>query len=288
MLCLGIKLRAKRLRKKCFCIPAFPQRLEAAVDLARLTARVKLVPFPFVVSSGVIRQPARKTPFHGGALLAVVLAVVASLGQTNPSPPSLGKAQPESHAPAAVELPVIMRQKMVAGSTPVGTKVQAKLTVATMVNGAVVPEDAILSGEVVESVAKSHSAPSRLAIRMDSVQWKSGSAPIKLYLTAWYYPMEMASQDISSGLPDAGNDPRLRTGGAYPGARNPSSPFPNTDNSNARTVPTPSSAPGISQHRMVMKDVESTRSNDGAITLTSTHANIKLDKSTTYVFAGAP
>jgi len=232
--------------------------------------------------------PIKYSAFCGGVLLTVVLAVVASLGQTNPSPPSLGKAQPESHAPAAVELPVIMRQKMVAGSTPVGTKVQAKLTVATMVNGAVVPEDAILSGEVVESVAKSHSAPSRLAIRMDSVQWKNGSALIKLYLTAWYYPMEMASQDISSGLPDAGNDPRLRTGGAYPGARNPSSPFPNTDNSNARTVPTPSSAPGISQHRMVMKDVESTRSNDGAITLTSTHANIKLDKSTTYVFAGAP
>jgi hypothetical protein len=35
-----------RLRKKCFPSAAFPQRLEAAVDFAAVTARVELVPFP--------------------------------------------------------------------------------------------------------------------------------------------------------------------------------------------------------------------------------------------------
>jgi len=35
-----------RLREKCFPSAAFPQRLEAAVDFAAVTARVELVPFP--------------------------------------------------------------------------------------------------------------------------------------------------------------------------------------------------------------------------------------------------
>jgi hypothetical protein len=34
-----------------------------------------------------------------------------------------------------------------------------------------------------------------------------------------------------------------------------------------------------------MKDVESTRQSDGALVLSSTHVNIKLDKTTTYVLA---
>jgi hypothetical protein len=34
-----------------------------------------------------------------------------------------------------------------------------------------------------------------------------------------------------------------------------------------------------------MKNVESDRSSDGAVALTSTHSNIKLDKTTTYVLA---
>src|SRR5271155_1243367 len=49
------------------------------------------------------------------------------------------------------------------GSSAVGTKVEAKLAVATLVTGVVVPQDAILSGEVTESVAKSASGPARLA-----------------------------------------------------------------------------------------------------------------------------
>jgi hypothetical protein len=35
-----------------------------------------------------------------------------------------------------------------------------------------------------------------------------------------------------------------------------------------------------------MKDVESTSSADGTLTLVSTRTNIKLDKLTTYVFSG--
>src|SRR5882724_1009013 len=99
-----------------------------------------------------------------------------------------------------VEFPVLMQQKVAAGITPVGTKVQAKLTISTLVHGTVVPRDAILSGEVTESEAKTADAPSKLGIRMDLAQWKNGSLPIKVYLTEWYYPVKSAMvEDGSSG-----------------------------------------------------------------------------------------
>jgi len=48
-----------RLLKKCLRGRAFPQRLKAATDVPRLAARVELVPFPPVLSSGVFQEPAR-------------------------------------------------------------------------------------------------------------------------------------------------------------------------------------------------------------------------------------
>jgi hypothetical protein len=56
----------------------------------------------------------------------------------------------------------------------------------TLLNGTVISKGAVLSGEVIESMAKSPTEPSRLAVRMDSAQWKNGSAPVKFYLTPWY------------------------------------------------------------------------------------------------------
>src|ERR1700675_4548672 len=148
-----------------------------------------------------------KTRAVGRVVLTVVLGCAALLGQQTPS-------QPTPAAPSSLgllEFPVIMRQNVAAGTTPVGTKVQAKLAVATLVDGVVVPRDAVLSGEVTESVAKSATDPSRLAIRMDSAQWKKGSAPIVLpltsnvYLTAWYYPVaETRAHDLSDQSPDDG------------------------------------------------------------------------------------
>ena len=61
-------------------------------------------------------------------------------------------------------------------------------------------KNAVFSGKVIESVAKTSTEPSRLAIRMDSVQWKDGSAAVKIYLTAWIYPTTVASgQDLQYG-----------------------------------------------------------------------------------------
>lgn len=217
------------------------------------------------------------------AILTVVLGCAALVGQDTPAAPGPS---------GALELPVLMRQKVAAGTTPVGTKVQAKLEVATLVDGVVVPRGAILSGEVTESVAKSATDPSRLAIRMDSAQWKKGSVPIllsltqKVYLTAWYYPAgAMTTQNLSYEPLDATRSKINWNGmGPYPDRNNPASqqPFPGRDTG---TDPDFSPTSIISKHRALMKNVESTRNSDGAVTLTSKSFNTKIDKLTTYVFA---
>src|ERR1700722_18474581 len=57
--------------------------------------------------------------------------------------PASSSAVPSSAS--AQEFSVTMRQNVVAGKTPVGTKVEAKLTIATLLKGAVIPQGAIFS-----------------------------------------------------------------------------------------------------------------------------------------------
>lgn len=200
------------------------------------------------------------------------------------SGPTLFFAQSKAPAPSSAaasvasvqEFPVTMRQNVKAGKTPVGTKIEAKLTIATLVNGTVIPAGAVFSGEVVESAAKSSSDPSRIAIRMNSVQWKNASKPITVYLTAWYYPIQMR-QDA-----DHDRDDCQSPGGM--GIKCPLGP----GNAGASRFPPdalPPSPGQVSPTRVAMKDVESTRGADGTIALTSTHSNISVDKTTTYVLA---
>lgn len=199
----------------------------------------------------------------------------------------LAQQTPAAPVPSGTrEFPVIMEQNVTAGNTPVGTKVRAKLTVATLVDGAVVPRNAVFAGEVIESVAKSATDASRLAIRMDSVQWKKGSAPIKVYLTAWFYPsMNVPGGDLQYGPPQSPSK-TWNGAGAYPDPNSPAyKPFPGGD-SDTRSNTVPDTAASVtSNHRVVMKNVESARNSDGAIAITSSHSNIKLDKLTTYVLA---
>jgi len=198
-------------------------------------------------------------------LTAASLCAQSSNGRAKPPAPS-------SAAPsvvAAQEFPVTMRQNVVAGKTPVGAKVEAKLTMATLVHGTVIPEGAIFSGKVVESSARSAMDPSRLAIRMDSVHWKKESRPITVYLTAWYYPVLMG-QDAQTNDQISDRPPmRADTGG-----------FPDPRTAPPSVLPPPSR---LSESRVAMKDVDSERDADVAIALTCTKSNIKLDKTTTYV-----
>jgi hypothetical protein len=224
-------------------------------------------------------------------VLTVVLGCAALLGQQTPSQPPPAAPGPSG----AREFPVVMRQNIAAGTTPVGTKVQAKLAVATLVDGVVVPRDAVFSGEVTESVAKSATEPSRLAIRMDSAQWKKGSAPVvlslasKVYLTAWYYPVaETRAQDLSDESPNDASQSwkhrnRLPT---FPDPNGSASePFPGRGAGTDPGSSPPSPSSNISKHRALMKNVETTRTSDGAVTLISKSFNIKIDKLTTYVLA---
>jgi hypothetical protein len=229
-------------------------------------------------------------------VLTVVLGCAALLGQQTISQQTPSQPTPAAPGPSeAREFPVVMRQNVAAGITPVGTKVQAKLAIATLVDGVVVPRDAVFSGEVTESVAKSATDPSRLAIRMDSAQWKKGSAPVvlslasKVYLTPWYYPVaETRAQDLSDESPD--DTPQSwkhrNRPPTFPDPNGPASePFPGrgagTDPGSSPPLP----ASNISKHRALMKNVESTRNSDGAVSLTSKSFNIKIDKLTTYVLA---
>ncbi len=184
------------------------------------------------------------------------------------------------------EFPVTMRQKVVAGSTLVGTKVQAKLIAATLVDGVVVPKDAILSGQVTESIAKSDKTGSLLGIRMDSAEWKNGSTPLKAYLTAWTYPLRqgLPAQDLSYGPPEG----PVRTwngAGTYPDPNSPAShPFPGGTSDREPDYLPQAPSTGLSSHPVQMKDVELMRDGEGNLAISSTHT-LKLDKGTIYVIA---
>ena len=220
------------------------------------------------------------------AVLTLVLCVgcVGTLhGQQQPTPAS---SSANSSPPGAQEFPVIMQQNVIAGKTPAGTKVQARLEVATLVAGAVVPRNAVFSGEVIESTAKTKTEPSRLAVRMDSVQWKDGSASVKVYLTSWYYPaIDEMGQDLQYG-PQQGAKRTWNGQGQYPDTTTKIyKPFPGSESDKGSVPDTPAST--TSNHRVLMKNVEATSASDGSLALVSKHANLKLDKLTTYVLASA-
>jgi len=217
----------------------------------------------------LVRRRLRKTIFAPRVAAVIALTAISVLGQQKPVPPT----------PAAgIEFPVHMQQKVSAGKTPVGSKIRARLVIATLVKGTVIPEGAILSGQVTESLAKSVTLPSRLGVRMDSAQWKNGSFSIRVYLTAWYYPVATPNQGQPSDLSD-GSSP---VGSVFPrSTRNHHATTPPGSDADAPSLP----APNIPQHRVLMKNVESMRNSDGTVTLTSNHSNLKLDKGTTYVLA---
>jgi hypothetical protein len=234
----------------------------------------------------------RKIKVADLAAWAVVLGPALLLAQAPPASkgPAAGTSSPENTATSAAlacvgcELPITLRQGVEAGKTPVGTKVEARLVMATMMNGGVIPRDAVLSGEVIESVARSKTSPSRLAIRMDSAQWKNGGAKIKVYLTAWYYPPAPLPPPNISYVPQG---ERRNWGGVDPTVDTTDPPNPAQRVSTHQDAGMNAGAPAsvISGKRVLMKNVTSASGTDGSVVLVSSHSNIKLNKVTTYVLA---
>jgi hypothetical protein len=234
----------------------------------------------------------RKIKAAGPAACAIVLGSAVLLGQDSKTQqaPGAGASSPVATGTSAAhdcvecELPIILRQTVEAGKTAVGTKVEARLVMATMIKGAVLPRGAVISGEVTESVAKSDNSPSQLAIRVDSAQWKNGGAKFKAYLTAWYYPpAPMAPPNLSYGPP---GDKR-NWGGVDPTVDTTDPPNPaqklSTQQDNGMNADAPASF--ISKNRVLMKNVKSASGADGSVVLVSSRSNIKLNKVTTYVLA---
>ncbi|HKW17097.1 MAG TPA: hypothetical protein VJO35_06285 [Terriglobales bacterium] len=176
---------------------------------------------------------------------------------------------------------------MESGKTSVGTKVEAKLTVATLVNHMVIPKGAVFSGVVIESVAKGSKNPSRLAIRMDFVKWKDGSTPIKAYLIPWYYPKTVANGPSLQYGPPQPPSATWNGEGQYPNAGSRVyQPFPDGSDKSAGAIPDTTSSK-TANAAVPMKDLQLAPTTDGGIALVCEHANLKLDKLTTYVLAAA-
>lgn len=191
--------------------------------------------------------------------------------------------------PSVLQFPIVLQQSVETGKTPIGAKIEAKLAVATLVNGTVFPENAIFSGLVIQSAAKTANSPSRLAIRMDSVHWKDGSASIKAYLTPWYYPTAVqAGQNLQYGPPE----PASKTwngAGQYPSADSRVyQPFPGTDSGKSAGAIPDTPSPTTSSRPSHMKDVAVAPVDDGGIALVSERTNLKLDRLTTYVLGASP
>ena len=206
-----------------------------------------------------------------GAILAFCSA--ASIGQqSHQAPPP----------PVLREFPVILQQSVEAGKSPAGTKVQGKLAAATLFNGTLIPKNAVASGVVVESESKKGEDRARLAIRMNTVSWDGGWAPLYAYLMPLYYP---ATGQAVPNLPIESPDPDSRTlNGPNQASESPMSrPFP-SGGSEANQGAIPDVAI-LSSRPVRMKNVVLEPTSNGGIALVSEHANIKLFKMTTYVFA---
>lgn len=209
-----------------------------------------------------------------------VFAVVIGLCGT------VALGQQKSTAPSSSplrEFPVVMQQSIEAGKTPVGTKVQAKLAVATTFHGIVIPRNAVVTGVVFESVRKTATAPSRLGIRMENAKWKDeATCMMKAYLMPLYYPV--VSQAMQ-GPPAESSD---TDSGSMSGS-NQSSPMSQPSFGGSNSEAAQEAMPNLlklSSRPVSMKNVVIEPVPDNGVELVSQHDNIKLHKMTTYVLAG--
>ena len=211
--------------------------------------------------------------FSRGLLVQVAMigaCCAASIGQ-----------QSQSSSSALREFPVVLQQSVEAGKTPVGTKIQAKLAVATLFHGILIPRNAVISGVIFESVGKSAKAPSRLGIRMETARWKDESTcMMKAYLMPLYYAM---TAQPAQGLPNGSPDPDSRTLNGPEQSDSPMyRPFPDNAEASRGAIP---DTPVLSSRPVSMKNVGIEPVEDGGVALVSEHTNIKLHKMTTYILA---
>jgi hypothetical protein len=210
-------------------------------------------------------------------------------------------AQPTRPAAAvAQEFPAVFERKVVAGQVAQGSEFHARLKMATLVRGVVVPEGAELRGVVEESAAKSGDSPSRLKIHITQLKWGAGEMALDLYLTD-HYDRELTPGNSMSAEQGKTDLPVKGTGSEPSGWRNEgftSRPVRGTPSS-LRTIPLgsddfdkknrePSAAPekAAAATHGKLDGIESVRDASGAILLTSRTHTIKLGRELVYSFEG--
>lgn len=208
-----------------------------------------------------------------GQVTIVGLCFAASIAQQKPSTSSSSPLH---------EFPLVLQQSVESGKANIGTKVQAKLAVATMFEGTVIPRNAVFSGVVIESTPKSAKEAAKLAIRMETVEWKHGSTSLTAYLLPLYYPATTQSAPNFGDAPQESGPNTPNGAGQHSSSESPMGrqSFP-TDGSQS-AIPEVSSA---SNRPVQIKNVTVALADEGGAALVSQHSNIKLFKMTTYIFA---
>lgn len=220
-----------------------------------------------------VRSLGKRSKWTLSQLAIIGFCFAASMGQQKP---------PTSSSRPLHEFPLILQQSIESGKAIIGTKVQAKLAVATMFEGTVIPRNAVFSGVVIESTPKSAKEPAKLAIRMETAEWKHGSSSITAYLLPLYYPATTQSVPNFGDAPQE-SGPNTPDGvGEHSSSESPMrhQSFP-TDGSQS-AIPEFSTT---SNRPVQIKNVTVALADEGGAALVSEHSNIKLFKLTTYVFA---
>ena len=258
----------QRSPSELFSLRASADRREytLASDSARLHIR-------FTAMYTFVRSLGKRSKWTLSQVTIIGFCFAASIGQQKP---------PISSSGALHEFPLVLQQSIESGKSNIGTKVQAKLAVATTFEGTVIPRNAVFSGVVIESTPRSAKEPAKLAIRMETAEWKHGSSSITAYLLPLYYPATTQS------VPNFGDAPQ-ESGPSTPDGAGPHSSsespmrhqsFP-TDGSQS-AIPEVSTT---SNRPVQIKNVTVALADEGGAALVSEHSNIKLFKLTTYVFA---
>lgn len=192
----------------------------------------------------------------------------------------MGQKPPTSSSGALREFPLVLQQSIESGKAKIGTKVQAKLAVATMFEGTIIPRNAVFSGVVIESTPKSPKEPAKIAIRMETAEWKHGSSSMMAYLLPLYYPTTtQAMQNFGDASQESGPTSNGAQGSS---SESPMSHQSFPSNESAAAIPEISTT---SNRPVQIKNVTVALADEGGAALVSEHSNIKLFKLTTYVFA---
>jgi hypothetical protein len=205
------------------------------------------------------------TPIAKASLGLVLLGVVSLR-----LPAQVAAAEQDSNVARASrtrdEFPLRLKSKIIAGKTAVGSPVEGTLVMATLVNGVVVPEGAVFSGAVEESIEHKDKTASRLRVHITEARWKEHALHVSLYASGHIYPPYKQKTDPM----EARHLRRMLQLGVA-----------------ESTQPDAPNAPPFDPRQLIDREVRNERSTDGVIVITSAKNTIELGGGGVYCFEGS-